>query len=239
MVQDPNAFLTPPTEPDESWTNGFIDPAFLFNYVSPTSWINELINSVTGKDVLGTITESIAGDWSKIWAFGDAMTNVGRWSEQVAVNVQQEILKLDSSWDGNANDAAYNYFTNLAVEISDLRFALTEIGESYRTAAKGAWGLATQMGNMLQALCDMAIAFCLVVAGSALTTSVGVGFAGYGVAGLMAAEMMAIASKLFLIASTASMAVFGTFGAAMDAAYQGGDLSSVKLPTSPYPVLGT
>jgi hypothetical protein len=236
-MQDPSVFLMPPTEPDKSWTNGFVDPAFLFNYVSPTSWINELINSVTGKDVIGTLTGSIAGDWSKIWAFGDAMTNVGRWSEQVAVNLQQKVLEVDSSWDGNANDAAVNYFTALAVEISDLRFALTEIGEAYRTAAKGAWGLATQMGNMLQALCDMAIAFGLVVAGSTATTSFGVGFAGYGVAGLMAAEMMAVASKLFLVASTAAMAVFGTFGTAMDAAYQGGDISSVRLPVDAYPAL--
>jgi hypothetical protein len=98
-MQNPNVFLVPPTEPDKSWGNGFFDPAFLFNYVSPTSWVNALINSVTGKDLIGELTEAIGGDWSKIWAFGDAMTNVARWSEQVAVNVQHEILKLDSSWD--------------------------------------------------------------------------------------------------------------------------------------------
>jgi hypothetical protein len=33
------------------------------------------------------------------------------------------------------------------------------------------------------------------------------------------------------------MAVFGTFGTAMDAAYQGGDISSVRLPVDAYPAL--
>jgi hypothetical protein len=237
-VQDPTAFLVPPTEPDQNWTNGFIDPAFLFNYVSPTAYLNEFINIVTGRNVIGLLTESIAGDWGKIWAFGDAMTNLGRWAEQVAADLQRGMNELDSSWNGNAADAAYNYFTTMAVEISDLRFALTDIGEAYRVAAKGAWGYAQQMGNLLQALVDLAIALGLVLAGSTLTAAIGVGYAGYTAAGVMIAEMMAIVSRLSVIASSACMAVFGSFGLVMDAAYQGGELSSIWLPTGPYPAPG-
>src|SRR4051794_15838241 len=104
-MQDPTLELVPPGEPDASAANGFPDPGALFNYVSPTAWINAIIVSLTDFDPVGYCTEWIGGDWGSFYQFGDAMINLSRCVEQVAINVQEGTLKVDSRWDGNANDA--------------------------------------------------------------------------------------------------------------------------------------
>jgi hypothetical protein len=231
---DPKSFLQPPVEPEESSMNGFPDPGYLFNYVSPTAWINAAIESVTGKDCIGECTEWVGGDWLVIWKFGDAMTNLARCADQVAVNAQQGMLLLDSGWDGNANDAAANYFTSLASSVSDLRFALTDIGDAYKKAANGAWGLALELGNILQALGDYAIVAGIVAVGSPLLLAGGVGVAGYAALALIAAKMVQLASSLSLIINTGLIAIFGFFGTGMSVAFQGGGLSAIKLPGTAY-----
>ncbi|MEU4156465.1 hypothetical protein [Actinoplanes sp. NPDC026670] len=241
-MQEPTDFLVPPVEPDESLTNGFIDPGFLFNYVSPTSWINEIINVVTEFDVLGFLTEAIGGDWSTIWRFGDAMRNVGECVGQIAVNLQQDFNRIDETWDGNANDAAAGYFTTMASTVAQMRFTLLEIGESYHTAAKGAWGFATQLANLLQALVDKAIIAGILGIGTAVLYSSGVGagagFVGSSAVALIIADMINLASSASLIISTASTVIMGGFGVVMSAVYQGGDLSGIQLPSAPYAVPG-
>jgi hypothetical protein len=124
------------------------------------------------------------------------MTNLARCADQVAVNAQQGMLLLDSGWDGNANDAAANYFTSLASSVSDLRFALTDIGDAYKKAANGAWGLALELGNILQALGDYAIVAGIVAVGSPLLLAGGVGVANYAALALIAAKMVQLASSL-------------------------------------------
>jgi hypothetical protein len=61
-VDDPTDFLKEPGEPDASVSNGFANPLDLFNYVSPSAWINAAIESLTGVDVFGWMTDWVSGD---------------------------------------------------------------------------------------------------------------------------------------------------------------------------------
>ena len=54
---DPTAFLVPPGEPDDSMTNGFLNPLDVFNYVSPSAWICKIIEEFTGVDPIGWCTQ--------------------------------------------------------------------------------------------------------------------------------------------------------------------------------------
>jgi hypothetical protein len=234
----PTDFLAVPGEPEESLTNGFVNPFDLFNALSPTAWINEAIEGITGVDFLGWCMEWLSGDWEGIWKFGDAMGNVAQCMQQVGINIQAGMNQLDQSWDGKASDSAYVYFSNLAAKTSGQQVAIYPGEKAYHKAATGAWQVSNQLGNIAQALADNAILWCLTVgaSGALYGTGVGaaVGTAGLGAAALITLEMLKLVNDASLIVNTAGTAIFGVFGEAMSLAKQGGDLSSLPLPNSPY-----
>jgi len=123
-MDDPTALLVAPGEPDASVSNGFANPLDLFNYVSPSAWINAAIEELTGVDVIGWMTNWVSGDWAAIWKFGDALHNLGQCLEQLGINIQQGMLDLDPAWDGNASDAAYQYFSNFAAAVGGQQSSL-------------------------------------------------------------------------------------------------------------------
>jgi hypothetical protein len=241
-MSDPTVALIAPEEPDATAANGFPDPGALFNWVSPTAWINTVVESLTGFNAIGYCTEWVGGDWGAIYKFGDAMINMGRCADLIGVNLQQGMLKLDSDWDGNANDAAYNYFTSLSSSLSQLRTALTDLGESYHKAANGAWGLANQLGNLIQNLADSAILAGMIAGGSTALMSTGVGAIvggpGYVAVTLIIADMLMMVNKISTIINTGMMVIFGAFGMGMDMAYKGGNLDNIPLPATAYVPLG-
>ncbi|GGL18942.1 hypothetical protein [Mangrovihabitans endophyticus] len=75
-MDEPIDFLRQPGEPDSSVSNGFANPLDLFNYASPSAWINTAIVELTGFDAFGYFTEWVSGDWAAMWKFGDAMANL-------------------------------------------------------------------------------------------------------------------------------------------------------------------
>ncbi|MDT5030437.1 MAG: hypothetical protein QOC94_608 [Actinoplanes sp.] len=62
-------FLVEPTEADDSISNRYVNPLDLFNYLSPSAWLNEAINSLTGVDVYGWFTDWVGGDWAAVSRF--------------------------------------------------------------------------------------------------------------------------------------------------------------------------
>lgn len=234
-MDDPTALLRAPGAPDDSVTNGFVNPLDLFNYLSPSAWINEAIANLTGVDVFGWMTDWIGGSWDAVWKFGDALGHLGDCFQQIGINIQQAIIDADRSWDGNASDSAYQYFSSFAAAVSGQQLALHDAAESYHNAARGAWELSSQLGNILQALADKVIIAGIAAALGTATSETGVGaVVGYGVSGLMVLQMLELVNRASVIINTAGTVILGLFGAARDLANQGGDLSAVPLPTTPY-----
>ncbi|WP_306215022.1 hypothetical protein [Actinoplanes sp. RD1] len=239
---DPTAYLIGPAAPDESVSNGFANPVDIFNYVSPAAWINDAIETAVGFDIIGWCVEWLTGDWEAIYKFGDALISLAECLQEQGINIQQAALAMDASWDGNAADAAYQYFSSLATATSGQQIALREIGENYHKAALGAWQLSNQLGNIIQALADKAIIAGIIVAGSTATTATGVGAAvgavGYGIAALQAVEMLSLANKASTIINTGGSVILGVFGTGMQVGYQGGSLTGVPLPSTAYAAPG-
>jgi hypothetical protein len=234
-LDDPIAVLQPPSEPDDSISNGFANPIDVLNYFSPSAWINAAIESLTDVDVFGWMTDWVSGDWSAIWKFGDAMSNLGECLQQLGINIQKGVIDLDASWDGNASDAAYQYFSNLGAAVSGQQGSLYDIVDSYHKAAIGAWELSNQLGNILQALADKAILAGIAAAAGTAAAETGIGaVVGYGVAGLLVVDMLRLINKASTIINTAGTVIVGLLGGGMDAGYQGGDLSAVQLPSAAY-----
>lgn len=234
-MDDPTALLVAPGAPDESITNGFVNPLDFFNYLSPSAWVNEAIANLTGVDVFGWMTDWVGGDWEAVWKFGDSLGYLGDCFQQIGINIQQAILDADERWDGNAADSAYQYFSTLAGAVSGQQLALHQAAVNYHNAARGAWQLSSQLGNILQALADKAVIAGISAALGTVTAETGVGaLVGYGVSGLMVVQMLELVNRASTIANTAGTVILGFFGAGRDLANQGADLSGVPLPAVGY-----
>ncbi|MEU4562361.1 hypothetical protein AB0F72_28590 [Actinoplanes sp. NPDC023936] len=241
-MDDPTVFLQLPGEPDENIARVVMNPGDIFNYASPTAWINSAIEALTGTDVIGYFTEWVGGDWASIYKFGDALYNLAECMQQIGVNIQQGMEFLDSDWDGNANDAAYNYFTSFASAASGQQMALFEAGQEYHKAASGAYHVANALGNILQALGDKAVLAGIVGGASIAFSSTGVGAVagagGYVAVAFIVKDMINLINKANLIINTALTTIFASFGLGVDLANQGGAPLNVPLPDVLYTAPG-
>jgi hypothetical protein len=238
-VSNATSYLVAPGKPDDSISNGFANPLDAFNYLSPSAWINDAIANLTGVDVFGWCTDWLTGDWEAIWKFGDAMINLAECLQDLGIDIQHGAIDLGGSWDGNAADAAYQYFSNLAAATSGQQIALREIGENYHKAALGAWQMSNQLGNILQALADKAVIAGIAWAAGTATAETGIGaIAGYGVAAWQVIDMLELVNKASTIINTGGSVILGIFGGGMDLGYKGGDLSAVPLPATGYTTPG-
>ncbi|MCY1143589.1 hypothetical protein OWR29_36785 [Actinoplanes sp. Pm04-4] len=236
---DPSALLAAPSTPEESVSNGFVNPVDLFNYVSPSAWINSGIEKATGIDIFGYFTDAVAGEWDAMWKFGEAMGHLADCLQELGINIQQGAIDLDAEWDGNAADAAYQYFSQFAASVSGQQLDLRDIQQNYHKAAQGAWQLSNQLGNILQAIADKFIIAGIAAAAGTITAETGVGaVVGYGVAGLQVLQMLKLFNDASVKINTAGSVIAGIFGGGMDIGYKGGDLSSVPLPTAAYTTPG-
>jgi hypothetical protein len=164
-----------------------------------------------------------------------ALRNLAEFLQQLGINIQQGIDELDVSWDGNASDAAYQYFSELAADISAQRLPLHDIGENYHEAAIGAWELSNQLGNILQALADWAIIAGVSAAAGTATAGTGVGaIFGYGLTALAVARMLERINEASRIMNTAGVMIVGLFSTGMDFGDRGGNLSATPLPVTAY-----
>ncbi|NMO55202.1 hypothetical protein HH310_28960 [Actinoplanes sp. TBRC 11911] len=227
--------LIDPAEPRDDMAHGFANPLDFFNYLSPSAWVNGVIEQVSGVDIFGYATDTLTGEWDALYKFGDALDSLAQFLQQAGIDVQAGINRLDSNWDGNAADAAVTYFTSLAAATSRQQLALHHAAEGYRDAARGAWQLSNQLGNVLQAVTDKAILIGVSAAIGTVTAETGVGaVVGYGVAGWQTIELLNLINRASMIINTAGTVIMAAFGGGMAVAGQGGDLSAVPLPAAPY-----
>ncbi len=226
--------LVLPAEPDEN-QDGFSNPLDIFNYISPSAWLNDLLSKTVGWDIFGYVSEAFTGEWEALYKFGDVMNNLAQAMQQIGVEIQAGADELDGRWDGNAGDAAYIYFTQLATATSGQQTGLYAAGNGYHDAARGAWLLAGQVGNILQAIIDEGILMGIAVGAGTATLETGIGpVIGYSMAAYQAVQIINLANKASKIINTAGIALATAFGGGLEVAGQGGDLSAVPLPSAGY-----
>jgi hypothetical protein len=234
-VEDPTQYLVRPEEPDSALTKGFVNPLDIFNYLSPSAWLNAAIAEVTGFDVIGWMSESVGGDWAAMYRFGDAVGNLGSCLRQLGTNVRQAAFDMDAHWSGNAADAALRYLFDLGGAVSGQQESLDEVKDRYQKAALGAFLLADELGNIAQAMADRAILMGISAAAGALASETGIGAAaGYGAAALIALDILNLVNRASFKINTFGGSIMGLFGLVLDAGQQGGDLSKVPLPRAGY-----
>lgn len=235
IVCPPAAFADPrvvtdrlavPPEPDNpSNALGFMD------YVSPSSWAMKGFDIVLGVDPLAWAQEKLFGDWEALATMESVLNNASTGLRDLALNIQSGATTLHPSWQGNAGDNAYRYFTDLATAITALEQPIRNIGHEYRVMADAVWSIGEALGGVLKGLADAAIIAGIAAAAGTATSASGIGaVVGYGVAAVEVANMLRLwgdATKLYQSASAAILAFRSAIG------HNLGELDAVTLPALP------
>lgn len=234
-MDDPTRHLTEPQPVEPSDAGGYLNPLNVLDLASPTAWINYGIKELTGYDVLESFVKPFSGDWSAYSRYGDALRHLGPAAQDIGVNIQQELDRVDASWEGNANDSAYNYFNNLAARTSEIQHALYAAAAEYEDAARGIWLLAQQMANIIQSVVDefVIIAAAMAVGTALIETGVGP-IVGYGLAAWRIAKVYSLITKASTIIQTGGMIVLTLASFLVEADNRLRQLGTFGIPDTPY-----
>lgn len=225
-VRFPESRLTAPPEPgNPSNSMGWMD------YLSPTSWAMKGFDIVLGFDPIAEMQNKLVGDWEALASMQPVLANVGAALHDVALNIQAGATTLNPAWRGNAGDAAYRYFTDLAATVAELGAPIIDIGGAYLVMADAVWAAGEAIGGVLKGMIDSAIIAGVAAAAGTVTAETGVGaLVGYGVAAGEAVNILRLwgeATKLYQNA-TAAVLLFRTVLARTLS-----DLDQVGLPVVP------
>lgn len=121
-VVDPLVFLKPPGKPHE-----FTDPVKLFNVVSdlisPSWWLNEIINDTIGANPLKTVTDWFVGDWEGFTRCAMVWDDLSKAVGAIGENVKSGLTWLAADWYGNSADGAVHYFDYARQALDQCRLA--------------------------------------------------------------------------------------------------------------------
>ena len=206
-VADPLGHLKDPDEHTESILGEpFSNPAAVLEWLSPSHIISEFVTMVTGYDVFEEAAKLFSGDWEQVWRAAGAFRNLGDALQEIGINVSHGNVELDSSWNGNAADAAYLYFADLSSAISSQQIALSQLAASYERAAEGTYRISETVSTIMKDIMDAAMIGAVAASAGTATIESGVGFVtGWGIAAYEAykiAELADKARKLIAIATT-------------------------------------
>lgn len=235
MTADPTVHLTDPREPEPSITKGYANPGMIFDALSPSYWVNQLLKDLVGWDPVGEAAAVFSGDWSSFARFGYALENLAKFSQDLGIKIQQGVLEVDRYWNGNAADAAHAYFSELATMVAAQQVSYCELSKQYEDAARGVWVNADVVAGLIRSAIDRAIIAGISSAAGTITAESGVGaVVGYGIAAWQTVEVVNKINEVSKIIMRANNMIIFVFGQLMAWANQGGSLAQYPLPDSAY-----
>lgn len=170
MADSPSAQLKDPTASDPV-------PDLLENvigvsqYISVSYWISEAIELVTGGFNPGEwVAERFAGDFEAVQKAGIACENLGAFNSDFANVITSGLTTAAQGWEGNAADAANEYFTRVANAIADQEGTLNAMGREFQQTAVGMYETANAVKGLMETLFDYLIAIGIELAAAAASS---------------------------------------------------------------------
>ncbi|MEU4626857.1 hypothetical protein AB0G04_43625 [Actinoplanes sp. NPDC023801] len=219
----PEQYLKPPDDAENP-----PNKAGIFEYISPSAWILKGLEIIVGRDPVTETQTKMFGDWEAIGRMISVMNNASLAMHDIAINVQSGATALPGLWQGNAGDTAYQYFTDLATAIDELRPAFAAIAEEYRIMTDAVWAAGDALGGVIKAMCDAALLASAAAVGGSATSWTGGGAAiGYGIAAIAATDVLLLWGQAMALFQNVNGVVLA-FRSAMNRSVS--DLAAVQLP---------
>jgi hypothetical protein len=144
-------------------------------YISPSYWLGTAMDLVIGTNPFEWAAEQFTGDWQAVQVAGKAVQNLAAFNEVFASRINSGVAAVGYGWEGNARDAADDYFSGVVQVIRGQIGVLVELGWQLDTTAFSVYETAGALKGMLEGLVDLLIAIGLEMAGSAASTATVIG----------------------------------------------------------------
>jgi len=176
-------------------------------------WLLDIVNSLTGVDVMRELVAPFLGQWGNVNAYGEALTNVSRCFQAVSANVIMISGELDKNWRGMTADAARTHLASVGASLRSDSAMQADIGMRYRELAT-----AMQCGQvvaemLLKAVLDTAIEIAVWAAAGTATSQTRVGtILGYGMATYKTAYLLHLLEEWTCLVAAARAETEGFLG---------------------------
>lgn len=211
-IAHPLSFLTDPGTPTE-----FSDPMELFNtmgdYLSPTWWMNQVLNDTIGFNPMEKVNQLLIGDWQGFARCAMAWEQLGQASGAIGDNVENGLRWLAADWQGRAADAAVHYFDYLGKSLVSHRDVFHVLHDKYVEIARDVWLASKTLADAIKAIMDavVMVGLALLAAYGLSWTGVGSG-ASWGVAAWQCSRILELWSGASGVISTTQTAITGFVG---------------------------
>ncbi|CRK59622.1 hypothetical protein [Alloactinosynnema sp. L-07] len=211
-VTDPRSSLNPPQQPQE-----FTDPVKLFNvvsdFLSPTWWINQVLDDTIGCNPLEFVTDQLIGDWEGFAKCAIVWESLSRSADAISENIDYGLRWLSQDWHGQAADQAVAYLDRLRRAIDSHRDILRRLHGKYLDVARGVWNCARALADLLKMILDNVIVAGIAVMAAAYLSWTGVGAGiSLAVAALECANIMRLWGNATQLISNTQAAIEGFVG---------------------------
>jgi hypothetical protein len=168
----------------------------LLDFGSPSALANEGLKLAFDVDILGQVTNWLAGDWQGYAECADAWANLGNFCAGVARNIRNGNAVLASGWNGNAADSAQTYFGSLADKLEKAKESYDSLHDHYVEIARAVFSFGEFVKGAVVQLLDLAVQAMVAAAASTAAAASGVGIGGALVGGAIVAErVLAMTNK--------------------------------------------
>jgi hypothetical protein len=161
-IKDPLAFLTDPGTPSD-----FSDPMQLFNaigdYLSPTWWMNQVLNDTIGVNPMEFVNQHLVGDWKGFARCAMVWEQLSKATGAIGDNVNHGLRWLAADWQGQAGDAAVYYFDYMGKSLLSHRDVFQVLHDKYREIARDVWLASKTLADIIKMIMDLVVVAGLAV----------------------------------------------------------------------------
>ena len=164
---NPAGWLYEPTpgDPVPTTFDGVIGVA---DWLSLGHWALVVLDKVDGDfDLVEKVQTWVAGDWEHVAVSAEAIRHLKLFTTDMADAVDAYSGLLDDVWDGNAAQAADLTFISITTSMRKAADMLDIAAKGYDDVAQGLYGVAKDVGNLVQTLIDLLIAAGISAAATA------------------------------------------------------------------------
>ncbi len=228
---NPAGWLYEPTpgDPVPTTFDGVIGVA---DWLSLGHWALVVLDKVDGDfDLVEKVQTWVAGDWEHVAVSAEAIRHLKLFTTDMADAVDAYSGLLDDVWDGNAAQAADLTFISITTSMRKAADMLDIAAKGYDDVAQGLYGVAKDVGNLVQTLIDLLIAAGISAAATAagswtlIGAAIGTAATYYGITKIVSTiqKIIAVLESAVTFVDTFTDVVLGALGSA-------GDWHSIDIP---------
>jgi uncharacterized protein YukE len=174
-VEDPLQYLVCPATPAEFSEGPWKIVNTASDLISPTWWINQVINFLWGFNPLEYVGRYMIGDWEGFARCALVWEQLSKTIGATGRNIHNGLTWVSDGWHGHAADAAVAYFDYTDQALASHRDAFHEYHNVYYDVASDVWLCAKTLADSLKAIGDLLISIGLKFLSAKALSPTGVG----------------------------------------------------------------